>query len=256
MKQGIQLVIPMAGRGSRFASAGYTIPKPLLDIHGVPMYQVVFANLIDETICSVTFIIPANWGISENLKSLANSSGFVVNVVEIDYTTDGPAASVELALPYLDMELPVVTANSDQYINASLEEFYEMVQNPGNDGVILCMNDSDPKWSYVRTDKAGLVVEVREKVVISNMATIGLYGFRSAEIMINAFKEMKFAKDMTNDEYYLAPAYNYIVRDGGVVRVLDLGGIDELVYGLGIPSDFEKFVGSSISKAATDIARS
>jgi dTDP-glucose pyrophosphorylase len=246
----------MAGRGSRFASAGYTKPKPLLDIHGVPMYKVVFANLIDETIRSVTFIIPQAWGLSESLKSLTKDSSVVVNVIEIDYVTEGPAASVELAMRYLVPDLPVVTANSDQYINASLAEFYQMVQEPENDGVILCMNATDPKWSYVRIDASGLVVEVREKVVISNLATIGIYGFRSARIMQDAFEAMKSVGDRTNGEYYLAPAYNYIVKDGGSVRVMELGSLSQAVFGLGVPSDFEEFGSSSVSKAATQSLRS
>jgi dTDP-glucose pyrophosphorylase len=211
--------------------------------------------LIDETIRSVTFIIPEAWGISDSLKSLTDGSGIVVNVVEIDYVTDGPAASVELAMGFLDPDLPVVTANSDQYINASLKEFFQMVQNPENDGVILCMNDTDPKWSYVRIDESGLVVEVREKVVISNLATIGLYGFRSARIMQDAFEAMKSVGDRTNGEYYLAPAYNYIVKDGGSVRVMELGSLSQAVFGLGVPSDFEEFVSSSVSKAATQSLR-
>lgn len=250
MSHEIQLVIPMAGRGSRFASAGYTKPKPLLEIHGVPMYKLVFTNLIDESIRSVTFIIPEVWGVSETLKSLTKNSGIPVNVVEIDYITEGPAASVELALPYLEPELPVVTANSDQYINANLEDFYKMVLDPDNEGVILCMNDTDPKWSYVKTNAIGLVQEVREKVVISNLATIGLYGFKSAKTMMDAFSEMRLEGDTTNGEYYLAPAYNYIVRRGGVVRVMEIGSLSQAVFGLGIPSDFEQFVNSSISKAA------
>lgn len=255
MNANIQLVIPMAGKGSRFEKAGYQKPKPLLEIHGRPMFKVVLANLLDDSICSVTFIVPASWGMGDAFRELSKHTGRIVNVVEIDYVTDGPADSVQLAAPYLDPDLPVVTANSDQYINYSMEEFYKMVQDPSNDGVILCMRDSDPKWSYVRTDPNGLVVEVREKVVISELATIGVYGFRTSRLMLKSFSDMRNSDDRTNGEYYLAPSYNYIISDGGVVRAVELGGLSETVFGLGIPLDFELFVESPVSLKAAELAK-
>jgi dTDP-glucose pyrophosphorylase len=112
------------------------------------------------------------------------------------------------------------------------------------------MEDSDKKWSYVRQSSEGLVEEVREKEVISNVATVGIYGFSSANVMLEAFQEMFSAKDCTLGEYYVAPAYNYIIKQGHPVSVVNLGPVGTVMHGLGIPVDFESFLEKRVSRQA------
>jgi NDP-sugar pyrophosphorylase family protein len=173
-----------------------------------------------------------------------------VNIVEVDELTEGPASTVWLTKPYLNPDLPVVVANSDQYIDADLSGFYDRVSDPGYANVILCMEDSDQKWSYVRQSSEGLVEEVREKEVISNLATVGIYGFGSATVMLEAFQEMFSAKDSTLGEYYVAPSYNYIIKRGHPVSVVNLGPVGTVMHGLGIPVDFESFLEKPVSRQA------
>jgi NDP-sugar pyrophosphorylase family protein len=240
----------MAGLGKRFSSAGYKEPKPLLPIHGIPMYKVVLANLMHESIKSITMVCPKGWNIVRETQSLESNLGIPVNVVEIDYVTEGPAITVALARPFLTTSLPVVVANSDQYINADLSDFYKFLLESDIDGSILCMEDSDPKWSYVRVTNNGLVSEVREKEVISRFATVGIYGFRSASLMFTAFQEMINQGDTTQGEYYVAPCYQYLINNGLKIQAMNLGLIGDVMYGLGIPSDYEVFLRSSISEFA------
>lgn len=246
----IQLVIPMAGLGSRFSQAGYPVPKPLIEIHGIPMYRVVVDNLIHESVASLIILCPKKWGLSNKIFELGSAYGVPVNVVEVEGLTEGPASTVWLAKPYLNPDLPVVVANSDQYIDADLSEFYDGVSGPSSACVILCMEDSDKKWSYVRQSSEGLVEEVREKQVISNLATVGVYGFSSAAVMLGAFQEMFSAKDSTLGEYYVAPAYNYIIKHGHPVSVVNLGPVGTVMHGLGIPVDFELFLKKPVSRQA------
>jgi NDP-sugar pyrophosphorylase family protein len=246
----IQLVIPMAGLGSRFSQAGYKVPKPLIPIHGIPMYQFVLNNLMHESVASLTIVCPRKWGLSREIVVNHSTHEVPVNIVEVDELTEGPASTVWLTKPYLNPDLPVVVANSDQYIDADLSGFYDRVSGPGSTNVILCMEDSDKKWSYVRQSSEGLVEEVREKQVISNLATVGIYGFSSANVMLEAFQEMFSAKDSTLGEYYVAPAYNYIIKQGHPVSVVNLGPVGTVMHGLGIPMDFESFLEKPVSRQA------
>lgn len=246
----IQLVIPMAGLGSRFSQAGYQVPKPLIQIHGIPMYQLVVNNLMHESVASLTIVCPRKWGLSPEIVRLDSTHQIPVNIVEVDDLTEGPASTVWLAKPYLNPELPVVVANSDQYIDSDLSKFYDAISRHGSANVILCMEDSDKKWSYVRQSSEGLVEEVREKRVISNLATVGIYGFSTATVMFEAFQEMFSAKDSTLGEYYVAPAYNYIIKQGNPVSVVNLGPVGTVMHGLGIPVDFESFLEKPVSRQA------
>jgi NDP-sugar pyrophosphorylase family protein len=246
----IQLVIPMAGLGSRFSQAGYKVPKPLISIHGIPMYQVVINNLMHESIVSLTILCPRKWGLSREIVGNHSAHEVPVNIVEVDELTEGPASTVWLAKPHLNLDLPVVVANSDQYIDADLSGFYDRVSEPGSANVILCMEDSDKKWSYVRQSSEGLVEEVREKEVISNVATVGIYGFSSATVMLEAFQEMFSAKDSTLGEYYVAPSYNYVIKQGHPVSIVNLGPVGTVMHGMGIPEDFESFLEKPVSRQA------
>ena len=250
-----QLVIPMAGEGKRFLSSGYETPKPLLPIHGVPMYQVVIANLLDSSIDRVVLIARQEWSLDDHVKDLARKSGLVLHLVSVESTTRGSAESVELASPYLDRDLPVVVANSDQYIDARLDEFWSSTLAAGNGGTILTMHDSDPKWSYAEVDNGGKVRRVVEKEVISRHATVGIYGFGTGHLMLDAIHEMKARGDMTNGEYYLAPAFNHAIRSGASVGIVDLGPIGGIMHGLGIPEDYERFMRAEVSLRAAAAGR-
>lgn len=251
-----QLIIPMAGEGRRFLSSGYETPKPLLPIHGVPMYQVVLANVLDSAIDRVVLVARQEWNLDVHVKDLARKSGLAVHVVNVQSTTRGSAESVELASPFLDRDLPVVVANSDQYVDARLDEFWSSTLAAGNGGTILTMLDSDPKWSYAEIDKGGKVRRVVEKEVISPHATVGIYGFGSGHLMLDAIREMKARGDMTNGEYYLAPAFNYVIRSGASVGIVDLGPVGGTMHGLGIPEDYERFMRAEVSLRAAAAGRS
>lgn len=250
----IQLVIPMAGLGTRFTEAGYDTPKPLLPIHGVPMFQVVLGNLLTEQVDRVLIVARAEFDIGLLVSEMEISTGVPMHLIEIDYTTGGPADSVELALPYMDVGLPVVTANSDQYVDVDIHRFYDELLFGEIGGNILTMQDDDPKWSYARLDENGDVIEVREKQVISTFATVGIYGFATAARLKQAFDDMRKADARVNGEFYVAPAYNELTSRGVRITAHDLGPVATVMYGLGTPKDYELFVGTDVAQRASSIA--
>lgn len=250
----IQLVVPMAGRGQRFRDAGYKISKPMLPIHGLPMISVVLSNLFDERISKIVLVTRPEVARREDLENSLSSLADVLEIVELDSLSEGPADSVLSAKHLLNLDLPVVIANSDQYVNTRLSSFYDDL-NSNFDGVVLCMQDDDPKWSYVLLNQAGEVEDILEKKVVSNLATVGIYGFKTARIAFAAIEEMMAKEHRTNGEFYVAPSYGYLVKKNKKIRTIDLGPVSQVMHGLGTPVDYENFLCSSVSRTASDKAQ-
>ncbi len=205
------------------------------------MFELVVRNLVTADVGSVVVACRSEWDLRSHADQLSEELAIPVSVVDVYGTTDGPAGTVELAAPQLRMNDPVVVANSDQFIQGELSSFYSSIGQT-YPGVVLAMEDDDPKWSYVRVNDKGLAEEMREKVVISHLATVGIYGFASADLMLQAFADMRSRKDTTNDEYYVAPAYKYLFERHIPVKVINLGPIGDVMHGLGIPDDYIAFL--------------
>jgi NDP-sugar pyrophosphorylase family protein len=241
----IQLVIPMAGEGTRFSKRGYTKSKPLLPIGAARMIEVVLGNLMTDQIARVILVARRDFKLRSEIDTFSSTVDFQVDLVEIDETTDGPASTVELALGLLDPEKPLVIANSDQYLDFQFTHFYALVGS-GIGGAILTMEDQDPKWSYAMLNEGGDVEKVVEKKVISNFATAGIYGFGKTRYFFESVERMHLAADRTNGEYYVGPVYNYFDPAYGPIRHVSMGPVGQVMYGLGIPEDYEAFLKSTL----------
>ena len=243
----LNIVIPMAGRGSRFADAGYSDPKPLIPVHGKPMIQVVVENLTPAVDHRFIFICQSahirDYGLEEKLKALAGN----VEIIGIDHITEGQASTVMLAEHLIDNDDPVMTANSDQYIDIDINDYLRFMDDGGYDGMIMTMKADDPKWSFVREEN-GRVVETAEKRVISNDATVGVYNFRTGRDLVSATKAMIDDDERVNGEFYICPAYNYLIRDGRRIGHYSIGNEADGMYGLGIPSDLDLFLAHPVSE--------
>ncbi len=237
----------MAGIGSRFRQSGYKVTKQLLPIHGIPMFKVVLGNLITAKVKKVIIITQAELNLRPEIDKLRKITDIDFNVVEIDYITEGPASSVKLAEPLIELDQPVVVANSDQYLNIKMTDFYNDLIDSDNSGIIITMQDSDPKWSFVLLDKDGYVSEVREKEVISNLATVGIYGFKNGNLLFKSIDKMIKDRSKVNNEYYIAPVFNYLVKDGHKISTYNTGRVNDIMFGLGIPEDYKNFLKNPIS---------
>lgn len=252
----MHLVIPMAGLGSRFSSAGYKDPKPLLPIHKSRMFEIVVSNLFSEQLASITLVSPTRFEVNKQLASRGNVIGGVpARAIEIDHVTDGPARTVLIGLRDLPGDEPVVIANSDQYIDFSAPDLYRRLISTRTGGIIVAMEDDDPKWSYAVLGDKGFVEKVVEKQVVSKYATAGIYGFTSINDLRSAIRQMEMANDRTNGELYVGPAFNYLENNVGNAEILNLGPVGEVMHGLGIPEDYESFVRNALSVRASNLAR-
>lgn len=246
----LTIVVPMAGRGSRFVDAGYSLPKPLIPIFGTPMIRLVIENIRPSIAHKFVFIAQSSVVLAHGLRELLPRWAPGSILVEIDGITEGAACTVLAACSGIAAEAPLMIANSDQYINVDINDFLSSATAPENDGLIMTMTACDPKWSYVGVGASGFVEQVVEKQVISNEATVGIYYFRRGGDFISAANAMIAAGRRVNGEYYVAPVYNELVARGARIKTYDIGAEAGGMYGLGTPADLELFLSLPIAKDA------
>lgn len=247
----LNIVIPMAGRGSRFSAKGYAQPKPLIPVHGMPMIELVIRNLTPHRPHRFIFItlreILALPGVDVTLRSLC--PGCIVRT--LDNVTEGAACTVLTVRELIDSDAPLMIANCDQWVDIDINDYLGHLDNTLADGLIMTMCADDPKWSYVRLDQDGTPIEVVEKQVVSHEATVGIYNFQHGRDYVSAADAM-IARDLrVNGEFYVAPTYNVLLADGKRVVLFNVGREYDGMYGLGTPVDLDAFEKLPVSRRAS-----
>jgi dTDP-glucose pyrophosphorylase len=171
-------------------------------------------------------------------------------VVPVNEVTQGAACTVLLARDYINSDDPLMLANSDQWVDVNIESYLESMDRNRADGLIMTMKASDAKWSYVGLDLAGTVTRVVEKQVISDEATVGIYNFRRGQDFVRAADRMIERNLRVNGEFYVAPVYNELINEGARITIHNVGSEGYGMYGLGIPSDLERFLIEPVSLRA------
>ncbi len=237
----MNIVIPMAGLGSRFASAGYKAPKPLIDVAGKPMIVRVMENLSQP---GATFTLLARKEHIDSNKELVAQiqSDFNAVFVPIDKLTEGTACTVLFARSHLDPSEEVVIANSDQITDDCFTQFLVDAKTRDLDGSILTFIDAElnPKWSFAKIDTDGLVIEVQEKKAISEFATVGIYYFKRADELVDGIIQMVIENDRVNNEFYTCPVYNYLIRQGKKIGIFNIE--QSQMHGIGTPEDLNAYL--------------
>jgi len=232
----LNVLIPMAGAGSRFAQAGYTFPKPLIEVRGKPMIQVVVENLNIEA--NYIFIVQKEHYEKYNLKYLLNLIAPDCKIVQVDGITEGAACTTLLAREFIDNNAPLVMANSDQFVEWNSNECMYAFTADAIDGGILTFKATHPKWSYAKLDDHGFVSEVAEKKPISDNATVGIYYWKKGSDYVKYADQMISNNIRTNNEFYVCPVFNEAIGDGKKIRVKQI----EKMWGIGTPEDLNYFL--------------
>ncbi len=238
----LNIVIPMAGLGSRFANAGYADPKPLIPVDGVPMIRLVIENMRPAQAHRFVFICQRShveaYGLQDKLGRWGGANAVVIG---IDGVTAGAACTVLAAKAHVDDDEPMMIVNSDQWCDVEVDDYLATMASGHLDGLIMTMTANDPKWSFVGLDPAGLVNRVVEKQVISDEATVGIYNFRRGADFVRAAEAMIAANERVNGEFYVAPVYNRLIAEGHEIGIHNIGAEAAGMYGLGIPADLDLF---------------
>lgn len=237
----LNVVIPMAGAGSRFVQAGYKMPKPFIDVAGKPMIVRVLENL---SYPNVNFYLIAR---KEHLESQSVvveqiKKDFKAMFITIDKVTEGAACTVLYARRYINNNTPLLMVNSDQIVDISFADYVGDCLKRKLDGSIMTFIDRyrDLKWSFAKVDSNGLVTETKEKIAISEYATVGAYLFSKGRDFVNAAIDMIAANDRVNNEFYVCPIYNYAIKEGRRIGVYNINL--EQMHGMGTPIDLDVYI--------------
>ena len=202
----MKVVIPMAGLGSRFGNL-YSEPKPLIPVNGKPMIQRVvehigLQHLHHVFICQKTHV--------EKFKLHELFATIVTNfsIIEIDGLTEGAAISVLQANSVMKDNDDFIIVNSDQFTH--WDKDLSFTKDEDLAGLIFCFSGTGNNWSYAKLDDRGQVIKVVEKQQISEYATSGVYYWKRWSDFRKAVSDMKLANDRVNNEFYVAPTYNYL----------------------------------------------
>ena len=235
---GVNLVMPMAGRGSRFAQVGIRTPKPLIDVRGRPMYAWATDSLPLALASRLIFLCLrehlTGTGLERDIHARYGRLSPVI--VPIDEVTEGQACTVLLAREWIDTDDHLVIFNADTWYRSSLERTLPALP-PSVAGLLGVFRAEGDRWSFARTDTEGRVVETAEKRRISDLACTGLYHFTRGSDFVRYSGEMIRDNDRVNGEFYVAPVYNRMIRDGLDVRV----DVADEAWALGTPEDLEQF---------------
>jgi len=232
----LNVLIPMAGAGSRFEKAGYTFPKPLIEVNGKPMIQVVVENLNIDA--NYIYVVQKSHREKYNLDTLLNLITPGCKIVEVDGVTEGAACTALLAKDYIDNDNPLFFANSDQFVDWNSNDFMYKMQETNTDGGIVTFNATHPKWSFAKLDDNGFVREVAEKNPISDIATVGFYYWKKGSDFVKYANRMIDNNIRVNNEFYVCPVFNQAIEDDKKIITFNI----EKMWGLGTPEDLDYYI--------------
>jgi len=238
LKKRVNIVIPLGGAGKRFSDAGYKESKPFIDVNGKSMIKTVVDNLYDSQVHYI-FIVNEEYTSIEEFRNHIADLDIQSSVYSTMKLTDGPASTALLAISEIDSNTPLIIINCDQVIvDLNLDNLEKFVEVNECDGLLGCFISSSPKNSYVKLDESGKVCDVKEKVVISNIATNGLHYWKTGSMFVSSAIQMIKANDRYNNEFYVAPTYNYLIKEGKKI----LPFFYNLHFPIGTPEDLEAYL--------------
>ena len=227
------VLIPMAGAGSRFEKAGYTFPKPLIEVNGKPMIQVVVDNINLKNEKHV-YIVQKEHYERYALNYLLPLITPDCEIVQVENVTEGAACTTLLAKEFIDNDEPLLISNSDQFIEWGIG----IPTKSSFDAAIYTFEATHPKWSFAKVGDDGYVEEVAEKKPISNIATVGIYYWQKGSDYVKYAEQMIEKNIRVNNEFYVCPVFNEAIGDGKQVITTDVNKM----WGLGTPEDLKVFL--------------
>jgi|688.fasta_scaffold137657_4 NDP-sugar pyrophosphorylase family protein len=243
MNSRINVLIPMAGRGERFSSVGYDLPKPLIEINGRPMIEWALRSLdVDFYLHNFIFVVRdyQNDEINNRIASVLTCLVPNNKIVKIDYVTEGPACTCLLVRDMIDNDSPLMVGNCDQIMRWNGSYFVSSCLNSPYDGVVVTYDESTPKNSYAKLNSRGDVIRIEEKNVISNVSLNGIHFWKHGSDFVSSADSMIESNERYNNEFYVGPTYNHMIKTGKRVGIFHIPR--ECHNPVGVPSDLGDFL--------------
>ena len=234
----MNIVIPMAGEGTRFPRDTYKVPKPLIEIYGVPMIQRAIESLGLNG--NYYFVIRKD-SYYDQVCSLLHKIIPSVKIISVEETTRGPASSCLLFKDFINNEEELVIANCDQIMWWDPELFLMTSRYYKYDGVVVTYTTTTPKNSYAKLNSKGFVQEIKEKEVISDISLNGIHYWRKGKYFVQSAEDMIQSNDTApNGEFYVGPTYNYMIKTGLKVGIHHIPNYQH--NPVGVPEDLNSYL--------------
>lgn len=211
----LNILIPLGGQSSFFDNEEYPYPKPLIEINGRLMIELLIESFSSlHTPYRFIFIVQKNdcrkFHLNNTLKLLAGDQAVII---ELSGDTKGAACSALMAIDYIDNTDALLISNGDQLLDLDMNVLLDFFEHQQSDGGVVCFTSVHPKWSYVRLDEQQKIIETAEKRPISKHAIAGLYYFRQGSDFVKAAMRSISNDANVNGLYFIAPALNEMVLD-------------------------------------------
>lgn len=238
----LNVVITMAGRGSRFYEAGYKAPKYEITAHDRSLFEwsmLSLKNFLTENTRVIFICLEENKSSDFVLRQTKLLGLTDVHIVELKEVTDGQATTAYLSQELWNPECPLLIYNIDTYVKPHALQPRDI--RPSSDGWVPCFQVPGEHWSFVKLGEDGWAVDLAEKQRISDNASIGLYWFSRARRYVELYDRFfSDRKNLVRGERYIAPLYRQLLAEGGKVSLTDLPPTD--VHVLGTPAELERFL--------------
>ncbi len=240
----LNILILLGGKGTRFKQT-HTFPKPLISVEDpkrdgtIPMIQMVIENLnlAGRYIFILSEELYNTYAIKELLEAVTKPNKFEI-IIEKPPIYGAAFASL-LAEQFINTDEELLTVNCDQWFDIDLNQFLKFVRTNKGDGSCITFNSYHPKWSFCAVNELGEITEVVEKKPISNHANTGLYFFSKGKEFVSGVKQMIEEKNTFNNEYYIAPVFNYLIQNNA--KILNYPIAVSQFLGTGTPEDLDRY---------------
>lgn len=228
---GLHLVMPMAGRGSRFTKAGFELPKPLLRLYGEPFFWWAAESVRRcVEIRSMTFVVLAEHVRQHRIDHAVRDRFPGANVVALNEPTSGALVTAVAGCQAIPGDGPVIVNDCDHAFSA---DWLTEMTEADCDGFLCHFRSQDPAYSYAEYDDAGRLLRTVEKQVVSELAIAGAYGFRDRDTFLR--HAAIYEQDCPYAEPFMSGVYNTIIAAGGAVR----GAVLDRHVSFGTPAEYE-----------------
>jgi dTDP-glucose pyrophosphorylase len=240
----MKVIVPMAGRGSRFSNSLYSKPKPLIDVLGKPMFIWAIESLNGIEFSEIIFIVLKEHQIKFGVKELLNKFVKVpFKLILIDTVTEGQLSTVLEAKSIINTDESILVIASDTLIEGNLKADLAKIDEK-IDGVISVMNLPGEQWSFAKVNSEGQVIEVAEKKRISEWASTGMYYFEKGVQLVQEAEKMIKNNERTRGEFYIMPLYQKLIDSGLNIRISKA----EKMWDMGTPEALAQFIENIKSK--------
>lgn len=236
----MNILIPMAGLGSRFQKYGYTTPKPLIPIIDRPMIDYSVQSLGLNKGQHIFITRKYSDGFDNDLNNRLRDLVKDPHILTIDYVTEGAAQTCLLAKDLINNEEPLIITNCDQFLDFNVSKWIDDCIDKNLDGSVVTYLSQNPANSFIKVDSKGHGTLLKEKEVISNHALIGLHYWKKGKDFVRSAEAMIQDNIRAKNEFYVAPTYNYLIKEG--LKIGQYSIPENGYWGLGTVEDVYKFI--------------